>query len=105
MSWARESFITYNNFSTFHPVYYVKNESYFWMWLIRKVVAEGLWVQKEADGRVLEHAEQTAYFILFILFSMISPWVLRKLHKTKTIVLILLWWHALYFQRITALVL
>lgn len=75
------------------------------MWLIRKVVAEGLWVQKEADGRVLEHAEQTAYCTLFILFQMIGPWVLRNLHKTKTIVLILLWWHALYFQRITALVL
>lgn len=38
------------------------------MWLIRKVVADRLWVQKEADGWVLEHAEQTAYFILFILF-------------------------------------
>lgn len=38
------------------------------MWLIWKVVAEGLWVQKEADGRVLEHAKQTSDFILFILF-------------------------------------
>lgn len=104
-SWARERFITYKNFSTFHPFSYVKNESYFWKWLLRKVVAEGLWVQKEADGWVLEHAEQTVYFILFILFWMICHWLLRKLHKAKTIVLILLWWNALYFQRITALVL
>lgn len=58
----------YKNLSTFSAVYYVKNESYFWQWQIRKVVAEGLRVQREADGRVLEHAEQTAYFILFILF-------------------------------------
>lgn len=54
----------YKKFSTFFAVYYVKNESYFWQWQIRKVVAEGLRVQREAD----EHAEQTAYFILFILF-------------------------------------
>lgn len=67
-------------------------------------MAEGLQVQREADGRVLEHAEQTASFCLFS-SKALSCWVLGVLHKTETIVLILLWQHALDFKRITALVL